>query len=124
VYADFGYQGGVGFLASYNGTSQSYSVSAMGFWHVAPMVEADFHTFFIAAGPMFGSGGWTQTSETFDVNGNVSQYVLATGGFLPGIDIRTGFTFGQLFPNGMLSGFTLGIDLKMIFGRVTAVAQT
>jgi hypothetical protein len=125
LYADFGYTGGVGFGASFNGTSEAFSVSALGFWHVAPMIEADFENFFVAIGPMFGSGGWTQSYESFDYDsGNVSQYVLATGGFLPGIDIRTGFTFGRLFPNGTLGGFTLGIDLKMIFGRVTQVAQT
>ena len=124
VYGDFGYTAGIGFGGGISATGASLSVSVLGFWHFAAMVEGDFGPFFIAAGPMVGTGGWAQATQSASSGGSASQYVVATGGFLPGIDIRTGFIFGRMYPNGFLSGFTLGVDLKVLFGRVTQVAQT
>jgi hypothetical protein len=124
AYADIGYVPGIGLGASSSGTGGSISISAIGFFHFTPMAEFDLGPFFVAGGPILASGGWGQIEESADSNGNVSQFVVAAGGFLPGFDVRTGFTFGSVKPNGKRSGFTLGFDLKLINAQVSSVSQS
>ncbi|MGQ0505955.1 MAG: hypothetical protein ACT4TC_11635 [Myxococcaceae bacterium] len=125
LYADIGYVAGIGFGGSVSNSGAAVSVSGVGFWHLAPMVEADIgNVFFVAGGPMIGGGGWAQVQQTADASGNATQNAIAAGGFLYGLNARTGFTFGTVQPSGRHGGFTLALDFKMIAARVTSASQS
>ncbi len=123
VFGDIGYVAGIGLGGSISGSSASVSVSAVSFWHLTPTVELDLGKFFLAAGPLIGNGGWGQISQSADENGNVSQYVVAASGFLLGMDVKTGLTFGAQQPSGKRSGFTLALDFKLLTVPVASVSQ-
>ena len=123
LYADLGYVAGLGISGNVTNNSGSATVSGVGFFHIAPMIEADLGTFFVAGGPMLATGGWGQVTQGADSAGNVQQYVVAAGGVMPGLDLRTGFTFGPVMPGERHGGFTLGIDVKLLLATVTSVAQ-
>ncbi|MFN0062350.1 MAG: hypothetical protein ACKVPX_07515 [Myxococcaceae bacterium] len=124
VFLDGGFTVGFGLGGNFSGTAGSVSVSILAFWHLAPMVEFDFDKFFVAVGPLFGSGAWVQVSQGVDVSGTAFQQAIAVAGFMPGADIRVGFTFGDRQDSGFLSGFTLALDLKILNGAATEVSQS
>jgi hypothetical protein len=124
VYADMGYTVGIGFGGSASASGGGLSISALGFWHIAPMAEFDFGKFFVGVGPMIAGGGWAQVTESVDASGTASEYAVVAGGIMPGFDIRTGLTFGDRFPDGRLQGFTLALDFKVLVGTASSVSQT
>lgn len=124
VYLDFGYTVGIGLNGSISGSGGAMSVSAIAMWHLAPMVEGDFGPWFIAAGPLIAGGGWGQVMQSVDFAGNASQTVIAAGGIMPGVDLRTGFTFGPRNAHGRLHGFSLGVDVKILSASVASVQQS
>jgi hypothetical protein len=114
IYGDFGYIAGIGFGASGAGAS----VSGVGMWHVGPTAEATFGKFFAAGGLMVAGGGWASVSASTAGSGQA----IAAGGIMPGMNLRTGFTFGSPQPSGRRSGFTLAVDLKILNAGVTSAS--
>jgi hypothetical protein len=124
VYLDGGYTAGIGFGGSASATGGSFSLSAVSFWHIAPMAEVDFNQFFIAAGPMLAGGAWAQVVESVDVSGTASQFAVGASGIMPGFDVRLGGTFGRRDLYSFLGGFTLALDVKVMVATVDSVSQT
>jgi hypothetical protein len=124
VYGDLGYNAGVGFGGSFSGTGGSVSVSGVGYWHIAAIAEADLGKFFVAGGPLIAGGGWGQVAQGVDSSGNVTQYVVAAGGYMPGLDLKMGITFGDRQTNGRHGGFTLALDAKFLYASVVSVGQS
>jgi hypothetical protein len=95
------------------------------FWHLGAMAEGTFGDhFFVAGGPMLFNGAWTSVSQSGGTGGASQSVVVAGGGILPGADLRLGFNFGHPQPSGRRSGFTIGLDVKILSAPVTSVSQS
>ncbi len=123
LYADVGYMAGLGLGVNLSAGGGGVSASGVGYFHVGALAEGDFGTFFIAGGPMVADGGWGQVGQSVDNSGNVSQYAVAVGGVMPGLDLRTGFNFGNLSSSGRRTGFSMGVELLGLLGQATSVGQ-
>jgi len=123
LYADLGYVAGVGLGVNLSGNGASVSSSGVGYFHIGALAEGDFGPFFLAGGPMFADGGWGAVNQGADAAGNVTQYAVAAGGAMPGLDLRAGFNLGRQRPGGRRSGFAMGIELMGLLGSATAVGQ-
>jgi hypothetical protein len=126
VFLDLGYLFGIGIGGSVSSNGASIKLATLSFWQIGVMGEASLgDRFFIAAGPMLFSGGWTAVSQSADSSGNVSQNVVAAGdNVLPGLDLRIGVGFGSRQSNGRKAGFNISLDTKLLYAPVTSVSQS
>jgi hypothetical protein len=129
LYLNVGYVSGIGLGGAVSQNGAAISISGVGITYLAPMAELDLGHFFVAGGPMLANGGWGQVAEGADSSGNAYQYAVAAGGWMPGVEARLGFVFGDPTPtphNGFAvarGGFTLALDLKVLSASVTSASQ-
>jgi hypothetical protein len=116
AYARVGYSASIGFGISGGANGGSLSVSAAGLWLVGANAEVALgDTFFIAAGPQVGLGGWTRVGVAASTTGGGVSALVASGP-MPGLDVKLGLGFGK--PDRMTKRrgqFTIALDLSMLY---------
>jgi hypothetical protein len=116
AYARVGYSASIGFGISGGANGGAVSVSAAGLFLVGANAEVALgDTFFIAAGPQVGFGGWTRVGVAASTTGGGVTALLATGP-MPGLDVKVGVGFGK--PDRMTKRrgqFTIALDLSMLY---------
>ena len=118
AYARVGRTAGVGFGVSAGAGGASASVSASGFWILGANAELGLgDSFFLAAGPQVGIGGWAaMKAVATSTSGGVQA--VATDGPQPGLDFKMGFGFGgggSRVKQVRRSQVTLYLDLSLLY---------
>ena len=128
AYIRFGRTAGVGFSVAASSSGASVGISASGFWLIGANAELGLgDSFFIAAGPQVGIGGWASAKVVAtSTSGEVQE--VATTGAQPGLDFKIGFGFGgggSHVKQERRRQVTLALDLSLLYATqvVTATAS-
>jgi hypothetical protein len=118
LYGETGFVAGfgVGATVAPGATGGSGTLNGIAIWHVGVNAEATIADhFYIAAGPQFVYGGWGGVTGGGSVNGQTFVRTVASGGVMPGLDMKLGFMTGKLRPNGGRRGFSIGVQTMLLF---------
>jgi hypothetical protein len=116
AYARVGYSASIGFGLTTGMGSAGVSLSGAGLWLIGANAELGLgDSFFLAAGPQVGIGGWTRVGAMATTTSGGLTTLVASGP-MPGLNLKVGAGLGQ--PNRLTKRrqqFTIALDVSMLY---------